>query len=133
MIQLIEQARDVTKHAYAPYSTYHVGAALLFQDGSVIRGVNVENAAYSVTNCAERSAIFSAISQGKNLKEVVAVAVVADGVRIGSPCGVCRQAMAEFFAPGTPVFLSLMSGNDFITTSVAELLPLAFTQQDMYE
>jgi cytidine deaminase len=133
MIQLIEQARDVTKHAYAPYSAYHVGAALLFQDGSVIRGVNVENAAYSVTNCAERSAIFSAISQGKNLKEVVAVAVVADGVRIGSPCGVCRQAMAEFFAPGTPVFLSLMSGNDFITTSVAELLPLAFTQQDMYE
>jgi cytidine deaminase len=61
------------------------------------------------------------------------VAVVADGVRIGSPCGVCRQAMAEFFAPGTPVFLSLMSGNDFITTSVAELLPLAFTQQDLYE
>ena len=133
MIQLIEQARDVTKHAYAPYSTYHVGAALLFQDGSVIRGVNIENAAYSVTNCAERSAIFSAISQGKNMQEVVAVAVVADGVRIGSPCGVCRQAMAEFFAPGTPVFLSLMSGNDFITTSVAELLPFAFTQQDMYE
>jgi cytidine deaminase len=133
MIQLIEQARDVTKHAYAPYSTYHVGAALLFQDGSVIRGVNIENASYSVTNCAERSAIFSAISQGKNMKQVVAVAVVADGVRIGSPCGVCRQAMAEFLSPSTPVYLSLMSGNEFNTTTVAELLPFAFTQQDMYE
>lgn len=133
MIQLIDQAREVTKYAYAPYSNYHVGAALLFQDGSVVRGVNIENAAYSVTNCAERSAIFSAISQGKNMKEVIAVAVVADGVRIGSPCGVCRQAMAEFFAPTTPVYLSLMQGDEFTTTSVAELLPLAFTQQDMYE
>jgi cytidine deaminase len=133
MIQLIEQARDVTQYSYAPYSKYHVGAALLFQDGSVIRGVNIENASYSVTNCAERSAIFSAISQGKNMQEVVAVAVVADGVRIGSPCGVCRQAMAEFLAPSTPVYLSLMSGNDFNTTTVAALLPFAFTQQDMYE
>lgn len=133
MIQLIDQAREVTKNAYAPYSNYHVGAALLFQDGSVVRGVNIENASYSVTNCAERSAIFSAISQGKNMKEVIAVAVVADGVRIGSPCGVCRQAMAEFFAPTTPVYLSLMQGDEFTTTSVAELLPLAFTQQDMYE
>ena len=133
MIQLIHQAREVAKHAYAPYSTYHVGAALLFQDGSVVSGVNVENASYSVTNCAERSAIFSAISQGKPMNEVVAVAVVADGVRIGSPCGVCRQAMAEFFAPNTPVYLALMSGTEFTTTSVGELLPLAFTKQDMYE
>ncbi len=133
MIQLIDQAREVTKNAYAPYSNYHVGAALLFQDGSVVRGVNIENASYSVTNCAERSAIFSAISQGKNMKEVIAVAVVADGVRIGSPCGVCRQAMAEFFAPTTPVYLSLMQGDEFTTTSVAELLPFAFNKQDMYE
>ena len=133
MIQLIDQAREVTKYAYAPYSNYHVGAALLFQDGSVVRGVNIENASYSVTNCAERSAIFSAISQGKNMQEVIAVAVVADGVRIGSPCGVCRQAMAEFFAPTTPVYLSLMQGDEFTTTSVAELLPFAFNKQDMYE
>jgi cytidine deaminase len=133
MISLIEQARDVTKYAYAPYSNYHVGAALLFQDGSIVRGVNIENAAYSVTNCAERSAIFSAISQGKDMKDVVGVAVVADGVRIGSPCGVCRQAMAEFFAPQTPVYLALMTGSEFTTTSVEALLPLAFTQQDMYE
>jgi cytidine deaminase len=133
MISLIEQARDVTKYAYAPYSNYHVGAALLFQDGSIVRGVNIENAAYSVTNCAERSAIFSAISQGKDMKHVVGVAVVADGVRIGSPCGVCRQAMAEFFAPQTPVYLALMTGSEFTTTSVEALLPLAFTQQDMYE
>jgi cytidine deaminase len=133
MIRLIKQARDVTKFAYAPYSNYHVGAALLFQDGSVVCGVNIENASYSVTNCAERSAIFSAISQGKQMKEVIAIAVVADGVRIGSPCGVCRQAMAEFLAPKTPVYLSLLTGTDILTTSVEQLLPLAFTQQDMYE
>lgn len=133
MIQLIDQAREVSKYAYAPYSNYHVGAALLFQDGSVIRGVNVENASYGVTNCAERSAIFSAISQGKQMNEVIAVAVVASGVRIGSPCGVCRQAMAEFFAPNTPVYIALMSGADFTTTTVAALLPLAFTKQDLYE
>ena len=133
MIELIKQARDATKYAYAPYSNYHVGAALLFQDGSVVHGVNIENASYSVTNCAERSAIFSAISQGKNINDVIAVAVVADGIRIGSPCGVCRQAMAEFFAPSTPVYLSLMQGEEFTTTSVENLLPLAFTKQDMYE
>jgi cytidine deaminase len=133
MIPLIEKARDVTKYCYAPYSNYHVGAALLFKDGSVVSGVNIENASYGVTNCAERSALYSAISQGKNLTDVVAVAVVADGVRIGSPCGICRQAMAEFLAPSTPIYLALMSGEEFTTTSVAALLPLAFTQQDMHE
>lgn len=132
MIKLIEQARKITKYAYAPYSNYHVGASLLFQDGSVINGVNVENASYGVTNCAERSALFSAISQGKNLADVVAVAVVADGEKLGSPCGICRQAMAELLAPTTPVYIALMTGSEFRTTSVHELLPFAFSKQDLH-
>jgi cytidine deaminase len=132
MIKLIKKAREVTKYCYAPYSNYHVGASLLFQDGSIVSGVNIENASYGVTNCAERSALYSAISQGKNLKDVVAVAVVADGEKLGSPCGICRQAMAEFLAPTTPVYIALMTGDQFRTSSVSELLPFAFTKADLH-
>lgn len=131
MNELLEQARLATKYCYIPYSNFHVGCALLFRDGSVVTGVNIENAAYSVTNCAERSALFSAISQGKNTKEVVAVAVVSDGHLLGSPCGVCRQAMSELLVPETPVYLGLLEHPTTQTTSVAELLPYAFSPEHL--
>jgi cytidine deaminase len=132
MNELLNHAKETTKYCYIPYSNFHVGCALLFQDGSVVTGVNIENAAYSVTNCAERSALFSAISQGKNTKEVVAVAVVTDGHKLGSPCGVCRQAMSELLLPHTPVYLGLLDHPMTQTTSVGELLPYAFSPEHLH-
>ena len=132
MNDLLQQAKEATKYCYIPYSKFHVGCALLFQDGSVVTGVNIENAAYTVTNCAERSALFSAISQGKNTKEIVAVAVVTDGKKLGSPCGVCRQAMSELLLPNTPVYLGLIDHPTTQTTSVAELLPYAFSPEHLH-
>lgn len=118
---LIDKAFEAQQCAYAPYSNYHVGAALLTKNGQIISGCNVENASYGLTNCAERSAIFSAVSQGK--KEFVAMAVITkDG---GSPCGGCRQVLNEF----NPDMLIIMCDNTKkITqeTTLTHLLPTAF-------
>ena len=89
---LIQQAMDIRQHAYAPYSKYKVGAALLSKSGRVFTGVNIENAAYSVTICAERTAVFKAVSEGDRTFSAVAI-VTDDG---GSPCGSCRQVLSEF-------------------------------------
>ncbi len=98
---LVEAARTVRKLAYAPYSNYQVGAALLAADGTIFTGCNVENATYPAGICAERVAVTKAVSEGR--REFVAVAVVTkDG---GSPCGICRQVMSEF-APEMPVILA---------------------------
>lgn len=92
--QLCRVAIDAMKHAYVPYSHYPVGAALLTKKGNIYVGVNVENASYGMTNCAERSAIFNAVSNGE--REFVAIAVATAGKDPGSPCGACRQVMWEF-------------------------------------
>lgn len=114
---LIQAAMNVRKHAYAPYSNYPVGAALLMEDGAVVTGVNVENASYGLTNCAERTAVFKAISQG--YRKILAVAVATDNA--GSPCGACRQVLTEF-AGDIPVYLVDAAGNGRNTTLYA-LLP----------
>ena len=99
--KLVSMALDAMQHAYAPYSGYKVGAALLCKDGSVVCGANIENAAYGPSNCAERTAIFTAVFEGK--RDFAAIAVVGgkDGVASDyfPPCGVCRQVMAEFCDP----------------------------------
>ena len=119
---LIEQALAARQHAYAPYSHYLVWAAVLADDGSIIVGCNVENAAYPATICAERVALTSATAQGK--RHLVAIAVATqDG---GSPCGICRQVMAELCSPNTPVYISDASGS-YRTTTVGELLPNSFS------
>ncbi len=107
-------------HAYAPYSQYLVGSAVLAADGSIVVGCNVENASYPATICAERVALTAAVAQGK--RDFVAIAVAtADG---GTPCGICRQVMAEL-GPAMTVYISDAAGN-FRTTSVAYLLPDSF-------
>src|SRR3954466_9997558 len=114
--ELIAAALEARSRAYAPYSQYHVGAALLAGDGSVILGCNVENAAYPSTICAERVALTSAVAQGK--RDFVAIAVAtANG---GSPCGTCRQVMAEL-GLDMAVYISDAWGN-YYTTTVRELL-----------
>lgn len=126
--QLIEAARRTMKDAYVPYSHFQVGAALLTKSGSVFTGFNIENAAYSVCNCAERTAIFKAFSEGE--REYSALAVIAAGDRPVPPCGACRQVMSELCPPDMRVILANTSGRTLVTT-VAELLPGAFVSGDM--
>lgn len=125
---LMELAVEARRRAYAPYSDFKVGAAVLTKDGRTFLGCNIENAAHSPANCAERTAIFKAVSEGA--LEFTALAVVADTVDPVTPCGVCRQVMAEFFQPETKVYLGNLQGAMEITT-LEELLPGAFTSRDL--
>jgi cytidine deaminase len=118
--ELIQYALQARQQAYAPYSSYHVGAAVLCADGSVVTGCNVENASYGATICAERVALTAAVAQGK--RDFIALAVATSNG--GSPCGICRQVMAEL-GPQMAVYISDQTGN-YRTTSVAELLPDSF-------
>ncbi len=128
--QLIEEAKEARKQAYVPYSKFAVGAALLTENGKVYRGCNIENAAYSMANCAERTVLFKAISEGeKNFK---LLAVVADTGRPCSPCGACRQVISEFCPPDMKVVLTNLKG-DLLETTVKELLPGAFNAGDLHE
>lgn len=123
--KLIQLANDVRKRAYAPYSGFKVGSALLGQDGKVHLGCNVENAAYGPTNCAERTALFRAVADGCKPGCFKGIAVVGDTKEPITPCGVCRQVMAELCSPDMPVILSNLKGQIYRTT-VADLLPGAF-------
>ncbi|KEF38148.1 cytidine deaminase [Schinkia azotoformans MEV2011] len=129
-IALIEKAKEAREMAYVPYSKFKVGAALLTEEDDIIKGCNIENASYGLTNCAERTALFKAYSEG--IKKFKALAVVADTERPVPPCGACRQVMAEFCPPNMPVYLTNLKGDIFETT-VQELLPGAFTAEDMHE
>lgn len=126
--QLLEQAIAARGNAYVPYSKFPVGAALLTADGKVYLGCNIENAGYSMTNCAERTAMFKAVSEGD--RKFVALAVSADTEGPVSPCGACRQVLAEFCAPDMPVYLTNLKG-DVQDTTISELLPGAFSTEDL--
>lgn len=124
--QLIEAALEVRKWAYAPYSGYPVGAALLSTSGRIYEGVNVENAAYPMTICAERVAVFKAVAEGE--REFQAIAVATDNG--GTPCGACRQVLAEF-GMETVVFIIDGEGSLVEETTVSGLLPSAFRPSDL--
>lgn len=128
MNSLIEQSKIARKTAYVPYSKFAVGAALLTEDGQVYLGCNIENSSYGLTNCAERTAIFKAVSEG--ITKFKGLAVVADTDRACSPCGACRQVISEFCSPNMPVYLTNLKG-DIQQTTVGELLPGAFTPEDL--
>lgn len=124
--QLIKAAIEVRQNAYAPYSNYAVGAALLTADHQVFTGVNVENSVYPVTICAERSAVYNAVSQGKQNFEAIAV-ITKDG---GTPCGACRQVLSEF---GLDILVVIADeqGNIQHELSVGDLLPSSFGPQNL--
>lgn len=126
--QLITLAKKAREDAYVPYSKYKVGAALLTKSGQVFTGFNIENAAYSLCNCAERTALFKAFSEGE--KEYSALAVIADAKRPVPPCGACRQVLAELCPPDMKVILTNLSGDTQYTT-VEKLLPGAFLAEDL--
>lgn len=125
---LMDASKVAREKAYVPYSKFPVGAALLTKDGEVIYGCNIENASYGLTNCAERTAIFKAVSEGKTA--FTAIAIVGDTDGPISPCGACRQVLAEFCDGSMPVYLTNLKGN-VLETTVSELLPGAFTTEDL--
>lgn len=133
---LIEKAYEAQKFSYAPYSKFNVGAALLCADGTIYTGCNIENAAYTPTNCAERTAFFKAISEGQ--KDFVAIAIVGhkSGTEVGkgnycAPCAVCRQVMAEFCDLKSFKVIIAKDYDDYLEYTLGELIPLAFTGKDL--
>ncbi|MCQ3035243.1 MAG: cytidine deaminase [Bacilli bacterium] len=129
-LELVKLAIKARELSYSPYSHFAVGAAVLCKDGSTYLGANVENAVYSLTVCAERNAIFHAMMEGKKKEDFVALAVVCDTKRPGSPCGSCRQVISELMPKDTRIVLGNLKC-DMKVTSIDELLPYAFTKEDL--
>lgn len=125
--ELALKAIDAKKNSYSPYSDFPVGAALLSEDGEIFTGVNVENISFGLTNCAERTAFFKAISEGK--RKFTAIAV-AGGDSYLPPCGACRQVMAEFCDRDFKVIF-VKSENEYIVKTLEEILPFSFSEEDM--
>lgn len=122
LVELVEAARAAREHAYAPYSSYRVGAAVRSKDGTVFTGCNVENATYGATLCAERVAVSALVAAGK--RDIAAVAVFTDGEPLGLPCGICRQTLVEFGDPETVVVSA--SPREQKTLTLGALLPEPF-------
>ena len=132
--ELIRKALEVRQKAYAPYSGFMVGAALLCKDGRIFTGCNIENASYGATNCAERTAFFKAVSEG--YREFTAIAIAggdreAQNLKHCAPCGICRQVMSEFCDPATLLVILPRTENDYKSYTLGQLLPLGFTSADM--
>lgn len=123
---LLEKAYEGRKNAYAPYSNFKVGAAVLAENGKIYTGCNIENASYGATNCAERTAIFKAISEGN--RKICAIAIVGADDEYTYPCGICRQVIAEFADENTEIILGKKS-LEYIVKTLAEILPGAFTKE----
>lgn len=131
---LISNAINAREKAYCPYSKFAVGAALLLNDGKVITGCNIENAAYNPSNCAERTAIFKAVSDGYTNFKAIAIIGGIEGKLINQfafPCGVCRQVMREFCNPETFVVIVAKSVTEYKVFSLAELLPDGFGPENL--
>lgn len=126
---LIQKANDMLDMAYVPYSQFPVGAALVTKDGKVYGGCNIENAAYGVCNCAERTAVFKAVSEGE--KDFAQLVVTSKSNQATSPCGACRQVLAEFCDPDMPVLLTNKSGSEIVHTTIGDLLPGSFVVDNL--
>ncbi len=136
ILKLIEEAYEAQKRAYAPYSHFMVGAALLTADNQIIRGCNIENSAYTPTNCAERTAFFKAVSEGITDFKAIAIVGNKEGEELDienftAPCGVCRQVMAEFCDPKTFRIILANRRDNYREYSLEELLPLGFGPKDL--
>lgn len=126
--ELVECARRAMQFSYSPYSKFAVGAALVTEDNEIILGCNVENASYGLSNCAERTAIFKAVSDGKKrFKKLIVIGNTDEPI---SPCGACRQVINEFCSPDMPIILSNLKG-DIKVMTVTELLPYSFGPNDL--
>lgn len=133
--KLIPLAIQAMERAYSPYSGFRVGAALLASDGTVYQGCNIENAAFSPTNCAERTAFFKAVSEGKRQFDAICIVGGKDGklTDYTAPCGVCRQVMREFCNPEMFRVILAKSGTEYRTFLLKELLPIGFGPENLAE
>ena len=131
--KLIQAALEARTHAYVPYSHFQVGAALLTKDGKIYQGGNIENASYTPTICAERSAFFKAVYEGEREFEAIAIAGSPEGPCTGyaAPCGVCRQVMREFCDPATFRILIAKSVDEYIEYTLEEMLPMGFGPENL--
>ena len=127
--ELMDRAMENRSRAYVPYSGFRVGACLLASSGRRYDGCNIENAAYGPTNCAERTAMFTAVCAGE--RDFDAIAIACTGDRPAFPCGVCRQVLAEFCDPAMPVICADKDGNS-VRMSLEELLPMSFGPRDLH-
>ncbi|HIR16018.1 MAG TPA: cytidine deaminase [Candidatus Onthosoma merdavium] len=127
--ELLQHAFEAMEHAYVPYSHYRVGACVLLRDGVIVKGANIENASFGLTNCAERSALFAAYSAGYRKQDIKALAIVSEGAYLAAPCGACRQVIVELMEEDTPIYLS--NGKEVVSTTIKELLPMSFTEKDV--
>ncbi len=123
---LIAAAQKAAEHAYSPYSHYRVGAALLAADGTISTGCNVENASYGLTICAERAAVFKAVGEGARKFKALAL-VAGTHEQPGTPCGACRQVLAEFCDPDMLVICAALDGTVTVCTTLGQLLPHGFS------
>lgn len=129
ILELISEAYKAKEYSYAPYSNFHVGAALCTDSGRIYRGCNIENAAYSPTNCAERTAFFKAVSEGE--RKFRGIAIVGDKEEYLAPCGVCRQVMMEFCDPKEFQVILAKNPTDYKVYALEELFPGAFSANDL--
>ncbi|MCI5523541.1 MAG: cytidine deaminase [Spirochaetales bacterium] len=130
--KLIEEAIKMLDFSYVPYSNFHVGAALLTSEDEIYTGCNIENSSFGATNCAERTAIFKAVSEGKKSFKAIAIVGGPNGKikDFCPPCGICRQVMTEFCSKDFPIILA-KSPEEYIVKTLDELLSMSFTKEDM--
>lgn len=126
---LLQHAKQAMQNAYVPYSNFKVGAAVQTKSGKIYTGCNIENASYGATNCAERTAIFKAVSEAET--EIVAIAVVSSNGEFTYPCGICRQVISEFMKEGEFIFENESTG-DIQIVPIEHIFPYSFTKKDLY-
>ena len=122
--EYIKQANEILDRAYVPYSKFHVGAVVVDTEGNVYKGINVENASYGLTICAERNAISSAITEG--MKKIDLIVITGNTDEPISPCGMCRQVIREFATPDTRIVLATSKNDNYIVWTLEEMIPYSF-------
>ena len=127
---LIEKAKEASLNTYSPYSSFPVGAALLTKDNKIYKGANIENASFGLTNCAERTCLFSAYTDGVRKQDIIALAIYTPTQKLTAPCGACRQVMVELLEENCKIILANEIGK-VEEYSVKDLMPLAFTSEDL--
>jgi cytidine deaminase len=127
--ELIIRAIEAREKAYVPYSKFKVGATVLTEDEEIFTGCNIENASYGATNCAERTAIFKAVSEGHT--KIKAIAIVGDTSTFTYPCGICRQVIVEFALNDEVEVILAKNENEYLVKKIYEILPGAFTKKDL--
>lgn len=128
--EMFKQAQEVIKNAYVPYSNFRVAAVLKLKNGETLTGINVENAAYGLSNCAERTAIFSAYAKGIRKEDIESIMVYTDKDYFVSPCGACRQVLSELMESDSDVIMANSKG-EMKTVKNKDLLPLGFSKEDL--